>query len=72
MSPSRAATTLRTTTRPDSPEPPGPSRQAQLLALTPLRAVARLAVPTPLVKLVAATSNVLYTYLASASPRTVL
>lgn len=39
--------------------------QAGLLALPPLRAVARLAVPTTLVMLVAALSNVLYTWYVS-------
>lgn len=42
-----------------------PTTQASLLSLPPLRAVARLAAPTTLVMLVAALSNVLYTWYVS-------
>ena len=42
-----------------------PATQGRLLALPPLQAVARLAAPTTLVMLVAALSNVLYTWYVS-------
>ncbi|HYD48709.1 MAG TPA: MATE family efflux transporter, partial [Terriglobales bacterium] len=45
--------------------PESHSGAASLLALSPLRAVLRLAAPTTLVMLIAASSNVLYTYYVS-------